>query len=60
MAINELYARHGRVFATPEIAAYFQSKSWYQPDESKTDAQIVAEFNEYEKANAEPLLTCQS
>lgn len=60
MAINELYARHGRVFATPEIAAYFQSKSWYQPDESKTDAQIVAEFNEYEKANAELLLTCQS
>lgn len=60
MAINELYARHGRVFTTPEIAAYFQSKSWYQPDESKTDAQIVAEFNEYEKANAELLLTCQS
>lgn len=30
MAINEIYARHGRKFSTPEIQAYFDSKSWYQ------------------------------
>lgn len=29
MAINEIYARHGRKFATPEIKAYFEGKSWY-------------------------------
>lgn len=50
-AINEIFARHGRAFQTAEIAAYFQAKSWYHPDASKTDDQITAEFNEYEKAN---------
>ncbi len=29
MAINEIYARHGRIFTTPEIKAYFEGKSWY-------------------------------
>ena len=27
---NEIFARHGRMFNTPEIAEYFNSKSWYQ------------------------------
>ena len=52
-AINEIYARHGRVFTTPENDAYFRSKSWYQPVEGKTDEQIEAEFNEFEKANVD-------
>ncbi len=30
MAINEIYARHGRIFQTEEIANYFNSQSWYQ------------------------------
>ncbi|MCI6868505.1 MAG: YARHG domain-containing protein [Lachnospiraceae bacterium] len=30
MAINEIYARHGRKFADPNIQAYFNSQSWYQ------------------------------
>ena len=55
LAINEVFARHGRCFKTAEIDSYFRSKSWYQPDASKTDEQIVAEFNEYEKANEELL-----
>lgn len=54
-AINEIFARHGRVFKSAEIAAYFQTKSWYQPDPSKTDDQISAEFNNYEKANEKML-----
>ena len=29
LARNEIFARHGRIFRTPEIAAYFGSKSWY-------------------------------
>ena len=56
MVINEIYARHGRVFKTQEVAVYFQGKSWYNPDDSKTDEQIVSEFNEYEKANVDLLL----
>lgn len=31
MAINEIYARHGYSFQTPEIREYFESKSWYTP-----------------------------
>lgn len=54
-AINEIFARHGRVFKSAEIAAYFQTKSWYQPDPSKTDDQISAELNNYEKANEKML-----
>ena len=29
LARNEIFARHGRRFQTPEIAAYFESKDWY-------------------------------
>ena len=29
LARNEIFARHGRIFKTPEIAAYFESKDWY-------------------------------
>lgn len=29
MAINEIYARHGRMFQDEGIQAYFDSKSWY-------------------------------
>ncbi len=30
MAINEIYARHGRKFSLPEVQSYFESQSWYQ------------------------------
>lgn len=30
MAINEIYARHGRKFNDPDIQAYFDSQPWYQ------------------------------
>lgn len=29
LARNEIFARHGRLFQTPQIAAYFEAKSWY-------------------------------
>lgn len=28
---NEIYARHGYIFTTPEIASYFEGKAWYVP-----------------------------
>ena len=28
-ARNEIFARHGRIFQTPQIAAYFEAQSWY-------------------------------
>lgn len=30
MAINEIYARHGRIFQSESISGYFNSQSWYQ------------------------------
>ena len=49
-ARNEIFARHGRIFKTPQIAAYFNSKSWYHgtisPD--KFDDSVL---NKYEWAN---------
>lgn len=29
-AKNEIYARHGRMFDSPELQSYFNSKSWYR------------------------------
>lgn len=29
LARNEIFARHGRIFQTPQIAAYFEARSWY-------------------------------
>lgn len=51
LAINEIFARHGRCFKMEEYDQYFRSKNWYQPDPLKTDDEIIAEFNEYEIAN---------
>lgn len=31
IARNEIYARHGRIFNTKELADYFAGKSWYTP-----------------------------
>lgn len=28
---NEIYARHGWVFARPDLRAYFEGQSWYRP-----------------------------
>lgn len=30
LALNEIFARHGRRFNTPEIQAYFDKQSWYK------------------------------
>ncbi len=51
-ARNEIYARHGRIFVTKEIADYFNSKSWYhgtvQPENFSESV-----FNDFERANIE-------
>ncbi len=55
LAINEIYARHGRIFNTEEYKIYFNNKSWYTEkiDSDKFDERI---FNEYEKNNINFLL----
>lgn len=51
-AKNEIYARHGRKFDSPELQRYFKSKTWYKddiaPDKFSTDV-----FNRYERKNVQ-------
>ena len=55
MVINEIYARHGRIFKTPEIGSYFESQPWY---EGTLDADHFDEsvFSEIENQNIQMIL----
>ena len=55
MAINEIYARHGRIFKDEELQAYFNSKSWYTPS-IPADAFQEHMLNDYEKKNKDVIL----
>lgn len=52
-AINEIYAREGRIFTTAEYKEYFESKSWYKGTvpADEFDADQDSHFNECERAN---------
>jgi len=54
LAINEIYARHGRIWKDENWNSYFLSKSWYKPlyDENEFDISV---FNDFEKKNVELL-----
>lgn len=50
MAINEIYARHGRKFVLPEVQTYFEEKNWYKGTVEASDFDENV-FNEYEEKN---------
>ena len=50
MAINEIYARHGRKFKDQTIQEYFNAKAWYTPS-VEPEAFNENVFNQYEKNN---------
>lgn len=50
MAINEIYARHGRLFDDSTIQSYFDSKSWYNGTTSGSNFSDGV-FNDFERAN---------
>ena len=54
LAKNEIYARHGYVFANEDLYNYFMGCIWYSPtcDSADFDDDV---FNEYERANLEIL-----
>lgn len=56
LALNEIYARHGRKFDTPSIQAYFNSKSWYHGTISPSDFD-ESSLNEYEDANVQTIVS---
>lgn len=46
---NEIYARHGYIFPDKNLQSYFESKSWYKPNENyKGDWESL---NNYEQKN---------
>lgn len=55
-AKNEIYARHGRKFDSPELQNYFNSKSWYSGKYSPADFDAnysASVLSDIEKKNAE-------
>lgn len=58
LAINEIYARHGRIFESESIREYFENKTWYNgtiaPEDF--DGNEGAYFNSCESANRELLV----
>ena len=55
LALNEIYARHGRKFNTKSISDYFNSKSWYHGTVEPEDFNENV-FNSYEKSNRDMLV----
>ncbi len=53
MIINEIYAKHGYLFKTDEIQAYFEQKSWYQAIGYYTSDsdEVMSMMSEVEKDN---------
>lgn len=54
-AKNEIYARKGRVFQSPELQNYFGSKSWYHGSIAADNFKDSTMLNDYERANTELL-----
>lgn len=54
LAINEIYARHGRIFTDKYYHNYFSSKDWYEGtiDPEDFDESV---FNDFEKSNIDLL-----
>lgn len=50
MAINEIYARHGRKFVLEHVQEYFDALSWYEGTVEAADFDVNV-MNQYEGAN---------
>lgn len=59
LALNEIYARHGRKFEDPAVQAHFDAKSWYHPTISGKDFDTSI-LNRYEIYNINLITDYQS
>lgn len=57
IAINEIYARNGRIFTNTSLANYFNSQSWYTPKYTAEEFDKNVKFNQYEQANLQLLIS---
>lgn len=60
MALNEIYARRGRIFTDPDLDSYFRSQDWYTPKYTAEEFSNNVVFNSYEENNINLLLNEQS
>lgn len=58
IARNEIYARHGRIFKNAYLNSYFNSCSWYHPEEGKTEV-ADSELSQIEKDNLQRILAAE-
>lgn len=56
LAINEIYARRGRIFKDASLNAYFNSQSWYEGKYTPEDFEKNVKFNTYEQKNLQLLI----
>ncbi|MBQ3470843.1 MAG: YARHG domain-containing protein [Clostridia bacterium] len=60
LARNEIYARHGRKFQTPEYSSYFAGKSWYKINPNYNYSDDNSNLNEIELANINLILKAEN
>lgn len=56
IALNEIYARRGRIFKDPALSSYFNSKSWYTPKYTQAEFDKNVTFNDYEQKNLQLMI----
>lgn len=56
LAINEIYARQGRIFKDASLNAYFNSQSWYEGKYTAEEFEKNVKFNTYEQKNLQLLI----
>lgn len=56
LAINEIYARRGRIFNDASLNAYFNSQSWYEGKYTADEFEKNVKFNAYEQKNLQLLI----
>lgn len=60
LAINEIYARNGRIFTDPSLNEYFNSKSWYEGKYTADEFNKNVTFNTYEQKNLQLMINERS
>ena len=59
LALNEIYARRGRIFKDSALSSYFNSKSWYTPKYTQEEFDKNVTFNDYEQKNLQLMINEQ-
>ena len=53
IALNEIYARRGRIFTSEKLSAYFNAQPWYKPMYTAEEFVQNIVFNDYESKNVD-------